>query len=105
MIVRLAGLIAVDAPASSYLLHVGYAAEAGVTLEMAQDVLVTAAPIVGTARTLSAAAMVVEALDLAIELAIEAAEEDALTLAPSRLLVGFQYWHDDGGLRRRVDIR
>ena len=77
MLVRLAALIAVDAPASSYLLHVGPAAEADVTLEMAQDVLVTAAPIVGTARTLSAAAKIVEALDLAIELAIEAAEEDA----------------------------
>ena len=74
LLVRLAALIAVDAPAASYLLHVGPAAEVGVTLELVQDVLVAAAPIVGTARTLSAAAKIVEALGLAIELAIDAAE-------------------------------
>lgn len=73
LLVRLAALIAVDAPAASYLLHIGPAAEVGVTLDMVQDVLVAAAPIVGTARTLSAAAKIVEALGLAIELAIEQA--------------------------------
>ena len=76
VVVRLAALIAVDAPAESYLLHVGPAAEAGVSLALAQDVLVAVAPIVGTARTLSAATKIAEALDLAIELAIEAAEAD-----------------------------
>ena len=69
ILVRLAALIAVDAPASSYLLHVGPAAEAGVTLNQAQDVLVAVAPIVGTPRTASAAAKIVEALGLAIDLA------------------------------------
>ena len=48
LLVRLAALIAVDAPESSYLLHVGPAAEVGVTVELAQDVLVAVAPIVGT---------------------------------------------------------
>jgi alkylhydroperoxidase/carboxymuconolactone decarboxylase family protein YurZ len=67
--VRLAALVAVDAPVSSYLLHLGPAAEAGVTLDRAQDVLVAVAPIVGTPRTLAAAAKIVEALGLAIELA------------------------------------
>ena len=69
ILVRLAALIAVDAPASSYLLHIGPAAEAGVTLDQAQDVLVAVAPIVGTPRTASAAARIVEALGLAIDLA------------------------------------
>ena len=76
VVVRLAALIAVDAPAASYLLHIGPAAEVGVTLELAQDVLIAVAPIVGTARTLSAAAKITEALGVAIELAIESAEAD-----------------------------
>ncbi len=69
ILVRLAALVAVDAPASSYLAHVGPAIEVGVTLDQAQDVLVAVAPIVGTPRTLSAAAKIVEALGLAIDLA------------------------------------
>jgi alkylhydroperoxidase/carboxymuconolactone decarboxylase family protein YurZ len=69
ILVRLAALIAVDAPVASYLLHIGPAAEAGVTLDQAQDVLVAVAPIVGTPRTAAAAAKIAEALDLAIILA------------------------------------
>jgi len=76
VVVRLAALIAVDAPAASYLLHIGAAAEVGVTVELAQDVLIAVAPIVGTARTLSAAAKITEALGVVIELAIESAEAD-----------------------------
>jgi len=74
MLVRLAALIAVDAPVSSYLLHIGPAADAGLTTDDAQDVLVAVAPIVGTPRTAAAAVKIVEALDVAIELAIEDAE-------------------------------
>ena len=77
VVVRLAALIAVDAPAASYLLHIGAAAEVGVTVELAQDVLIAVAPIVGTARTLSAASKITEALGVAIELAIESAIESA----------------------------
>ena len=47
MLVRLAGLVAVDAPPSSYLLNIGPAVDSGLTLEDAQSVLVTLAPIVG----------------------------------------------------------
>ena len=36
ILVRLAALVAVDAPVSSYLLHLGPAAETGVTLDQAQ---------------------------------------------------------------------
>ena len=69
ILVRLAALIAVDAPASSYLFHIAPAASVGVTLDQAQDVLVAVAPLAGTARTLSAATKIVEALGLAIQLA------------------------------------
>ena len=74
MLVRLAALAAVDAPVSSYLLHVGPSVDAGLTAEDAEDVLVAVAPIVGTPRTASAAAKIVAALDLAIEIAKEDAE-------------------------------
>jgi alkylhydroperoxidase/carboxymuconolactone decarboxylase family protein YurZ len=74
MLVRLAALAAVDAPASSYLLHLGPAVDAGLSAEDAEDVLVAVAPIVGTPRTAAAAAKIVAALGLAIELAREDAE-------------------------------
>ena len=66
MLVRLAALVAVDARPMSYLAHIGAAAETGVTLEDAQNVLVAVAPIVGTARVMSAAIHITEALGLAI---------------------------------------
>jgi alkylhydroperoxidase/carboxymuconolactone decarboxylase family protein YurZ len=66
MLVRLAALIAVDAPAESYLLNIGPAAEAGLTVESAQAVLVTVAPIVGAPRVLSAVQRIVQALGVAI---------------------------------------
>lgn len=69
ILTRLAALIAVDAPVSSYLVHLGAGAEAGLTLEQAQDVLVTVAPIVGTPRTVAAGAKLAEALGLAIDVA------------------------------------
>jgi alkylhydroperoxidase/carboxymuconolactone decarboxylase family protein YurZ len=69
LLVRLAALAAVDAPAVSYLLHVGPAVDAGVTIEQVQDVLVAIAPIVGTARTMSAALNITEALGVAIAVA------------------------------------
>lgn len=69
ILVRLAALVAVDAPAASYLAHLGPAADVGVTADQAQDVLVAVAPIVGAPRTLAAAAKMVEALGVAIDLA------------------------------------
>ena len=45
LLVRIAALAAVDAPAASYLLHLGPMMEAGVTVEQVQDVLVAVAPI------------------------------------------------------------
>ncbi|MCU0265067.1 MAG: carboxymuconolactone decarboxylase family protein [Actinomycetia bacterium] len=76
MLVRIAALIAVDAPVASYLMHVPAAAATGVTAEQAQDVLVAVAPIVGSPRTLAAAAKITEALGVAIELAAAEAEAE-----------------------------
>ena len=70
MLVRIAALVAVDAPPSSYLLNLGAAAEIGVDGERVRDVLAAVAPIVGTARVASAGGNVVRALGLA-ELAAE----------------------------------
>jgi alkylhydroperoxidase/carboxymuconolactone decarboxylase family protein YurZ len=69
ILVRLAALIAMDAPPTSYLAHVGPAAQAGVPLDQAQDVLVAVAPIVGAPRTLSASVKIAEALAKAVDLA------------------------------------
>jgi alkylhydroperoxidase/carboxymuconolactone decarboxylase family protein YurZ len=80
--VRIAALAAVDAPPASYLLHVGPAMDAGLTVDQIQGILIGVAPVIGTARTLSAALKITEALGVAIvaleELALEElAAEDA----------------------------
>ena len=66
MLVRIAALAAVDAPPASYLLNAGTARDLGVTLEDVQGVLVAVAPVVGSARVMSAAANIARALGLAI---------------------------------------
>jgi alkylhydroperoxidase/carboxymuconolactone decarboxylase family protein YurZ len=63
---RIAALAAVDAPPGSYLMHLGPAVDAGVTLEQVQGILVAVAPIIGTPRTLDAASHITEALGIAI---------------------------------------
>ena len=75
MLVRIAALVAVDAPSVSYLLNLGVAGEVGIDPEQVRGVLAAIAPIVGTARIASATGNIVEALDVAIEIA-ELAEED-----------------------------
>ena len=67
MLVRIAALAAVDAPPGSYLLNLGAAADAGVVADEIRGVLAAIAPIVGTARIVSATGSIVEALDVAIE--------------------------------------
>jgi hypothetical protein len=69
MIARIAALAAVAAPAASYALNVEAAAESGITLDDVEDILVAVAPIVGTARVVSAAAGIAEGLGLVIALA------------------------------------
>ena len=75
MLVRIAALVAVDAPPSSYLLNIGAAGDVGIDADQVQGVLAAVAPIVGTARIASAAGNMMRALGFAEELA-ELAEED-----------------------------
>ena len=74
MLVRLAALVAVDAPPSSYLLNLEAAGEVGLDAESVRGVLAAVAPIVGTARVASATGKIVKALSVAIEIAVEDAE-------------------------------
>ena len=68
MLVRIAALVAVDAPPASYLLNLEVAGKVGVDEEQVRGVVTAIAPIVGTARVASAASKMVRALGLAIEL-------------------------------------
>jgi alkylhydroperoxidase/carboxymuconolactone decarboxylase family protein YurZ len=63
---RIAALAAVDAPAASYLMHVGPAMDAGVGVEQVQNILIAVAPIIGAPRTASAAIKITEALGIVI---------------------------------------
>ena len=75
ILVRIAALVAVDAPPASYLLNLGAAGDLGVTEDQVRSVLAAVAPIVGTARVASATGNIVRALGLAIEAAaLEEAE-------------------------------
>ena len=77
MLVRIAALVAVDAPPASYLLNLEVAGAVGVDEEQVRGVLTAIAPIVGTARVASAASKMVRALGLAIELGeLEEGEAD-----------------------------
>src|SRR3954452_21369835 len=62
VLVRLAALVAVDAPPVSYAFTLQAAADAGVTLEQAQSVLVAIAPLVGTPRIMAAAGNTLRAI-------------------------------------------
>lgn len=68
MLVRIAALVAVDAPPASYMLNLGAAGESGVTGDQVEGVLAAVAPIVGTPRIASAAGKMARALDLKLEL-------------------------------------
>jgi len=68
MLVRIAALVAVDAPPASYLLNLAAAGDSGVDEDQVQGVLAAVAPIVGTARVASAAGKMVRALDLKLGL-------------------------------------
>ena len=77
MLVRLAALAAVDASPISYLANAGTASDAGVTLEDVQGILVAVAPIVGTARIMTAAGNIAAALGFAIAVAEAELESEA----------------------------
>jgi 4-carboxymuconolactone decarboxylase len=61
----------------SYLLNIEAASEVGIDPEQVRGVLAAIAPIVGTARVASAMGNIVEALDVALEVAdFEAQSEE-----------------------------
>ncbi len=69
MIVRIAALVAMDAPPISYLYNLGAANEIDIDADEIRGVLAAIAPIVGTARVASATGKIVRALGIAIDLA------------------------------------
>ena len=74
MLVRIAALVAIDAPPASYLMNLGAASELGIGEEQVRGVLAAVAPIVGTPRVVAATGNIVQALGFALEMA-ELAEE------------------------------
>ena len=69
ILVRVAALVAVDAPPFSYLMNLGAASQVGIDADQIRGVLAAVAPIVGTARVASATGRIVDALNVAIEVA------------------------------------
>lgn len=66
MIARIAALVASGAPAASYALNIGVAADVGMTLEDVQNILIAVAPIVGTARAATATVNIGRGLGLPV---------------------------------------
>ncbi len=69
MLVRIAALVAMDAPPASYLVNLAAAAELEISEEQVREVLIAVAPIVGTARVVSAAGKIARAVGIAIAVA------------------------------------
>ena len=69
MLVRIAALVAVDAPSFSYVLNLEVASELDIDPERIRGVLAAIAPIVGTPRVASATGKIVEALAVEMEIA------------------------------------
>ena len=67
MLVRIAALVAVDAPPVSYLTNLEAIASVGIDADRVRGVLAAVAPIVGTARVASATGKIAEALNVALE--------------------------------------
>ncbi len=65
MLVRIAALTALDAAPASWLVNLKIGGEAGLVPESIVGVLVAIAPVVGTARIVSAAGSIVRGLELA----------------------------------------
>jgi uncharacterized protein YdbL (DUF1318 family) len=68
-LVRLAALVASNAPAASYALNLAAAGDVGLDGEDVRGVLTAIAPIVGTSRVAAATGRIVLAINVAIEVA------------------------------------
>jgi alkylhydroperoxidase/carboxymuconolactone decarboxylase family protein YurZ len=71
MLIRLAALVAVDAPPISYMTNLSVGSEVGVELEDVQQVLIGIAPVVGAPRVASAAGKILRGVGLAIAIGDE----------------------------------
>ncbi|MFE6817216.1 MULTISPECIES: carboxymuconolactone decarboxylase family protein [unclassified Streptomyces] len=79
LLTRIAALAASDAPPVSYVAHIDPAIQAGLTAEQVQDVLVAIAPVVGTARVMTAAGNIAKGLGMTIAVAeAEAQAQDSM---------------------------
>jgi hypothetical protein len=76
MLVRIAALVAMDAPPVSYMLNLSVAGEVDVNAEEVSGVLAAIAPIVGTPRVVAAAGNIVRALGIALDLAELESEDE-----------------------------
>ena len=68
MLVRIAALVAMDAPPVSYLLNLKVAGELEIDPEHVHGVFAAVAPIVGTPRVVAAACKMVRALGIELDL-------------------------------------
>jgi len=69
MLARVAALIAVDAPPASYLANASAVAQAGLTADDVEGIMIAVAPVVGTPRVMSAAGQILRAFGFAIAVA------------------------------------
>jgi hypothetical protein len=67
MLVRLAALVAIEAPPASYVTNLALAAEAGLEVDEVQALLIAVAPIVGTPRVVAAVGNIARGLGVEIE--------------------------------------
>ena len=74
--VRIAALVAVDAPVASYLMNLGVARDLDIGADQVEGILAAVAPIVGTARVVAAAGKIMKAIGIEIEIAELEAEAD-----------------------------
>lgn len=65
MLVRFAALTAMDAPPASWMANLKVGKEMGIPPDEAIGTLIAIAPVVGTARVISAAGSILKALDMA----------------------------------------
>ncbi len=73
MLVRLAALVAVQAPPASYIANLAVAEEVGLIAEQIQAVLIAVSPIVGTPHVVAAVGNIAHGLGIVIEAAEAAA--------------------------------
>ena len=75
MLVRMAALATLDAAPASWLMNMAVGSEAGLSRDQLLGTLIAIAPVIGTARVVSAAGNIIKAFILAEEAAEESAED------------------------------